>query len=262
MQELLVSEPAQGTWEIKHNGLDLHAFYDWRGSDTTLVTFTGAVGAKVETVPVWSAFRASSGIDVNRILISDPTLAISKRLRLGWYAGSRFHTNLEDEITQLIEHGAQGTRVVLFGPSAGGYTALVQGSKIAGSTVIASNPQTDISIRPAFPGYLDIAWGVGSHSGLPFTTSVVDVYREPVNTRVVYVQNQGDAHHIEFHQIPFIDSVHPDNPVHIMRPDLGQGHVGPDADSFHKLFTIVCGTPEWEKLVSKLEALELTNLSA
>lgn len=260
LSELLHSDPSVGTWEIEHNGLKVHAYYDWRDADTTLVTFTGSVNAKVTTVPVWSAFGATSGIGVNRLFISDPTLAITQRLRLGWYAGNKLHPALEDEVTQLIQYAARGTRVVLFGPSAGGYTALVQGSRLPGSTVIASNPQTDITIRPAFPKYLELAWGVNDHTGLLFTKNVVDVYRNPVDTQVVYVQNLGDTHHIEYHQNPFLNAVHPDNRVHVLHPDLGDGHVGPDAESFNRLFTTVCGISEWADLVSAIQTIDLTNI--
>lgn len=258
MRHLLESDPTHGTWEIDHNGIKLHAFLDWKGADTTLVTFTGAVSLKVDTVPVWSAFKSSAGLGVNRLFISDPTLAISKKLRLGWYAGNTLQPDLENDVTRLIEYAAQGTRIVLFGPSAGGFTSLVQASRLPGSTVLVSNPQTNIKIRKAFPGYMRLAWDLGEHAEPPFTTNVVDVYRQPVETQIVYMQNQGDEHHIEFHQRPFTEALHPDNKMTTVSPDLGPGHIGPDAESFHRLFHAVCRNPDWNDLVDEVQSLHLT----
>lgn len=258
LADLFECEPTHGSWDIDHNGMKLHALLDWKGADTTLVTFTGAVSPKVDTVPVWSAYRSSEGLGVNRLFISDPTLAITKKLRLGWYAGNSLQPDLQNDVTRLIEYASQRTRVVLFGPSAGGFTSLVQASRLPGSTALVSNPQTDIAIRPAFPSYKQHAWGLPHDVAHPFITNVVDVYRRPKRTQIVYLQNLGDEYHVEFHQRPFMDALHPGNKVTTVSPDLGPGHIGPDAESFNRLFRAVCRTPDWDQLVDAVQSLHLT----
>lgn len=182
-------------------------------------------------------------IEVNRLLISDPSLYLDIELRLGWYAGNKYQPNLQDDISRVIKHLTNGQRVVLFGASGGGFAALEQSLRLQGGvTAVVSNPQTNIFnyYKTVSDNYLSVAWGIKDSDLIPFTSSVVTGYREKVDAKVLYLQNSGDTYHVSRHMIPFMDSLHPENQVEVMTPYIGKGHIGPGKDSFIDLLSKVC----------------------
>lgn len=229
---------------------------------TTFIAFSGAMSPKLRTVPAYQGNGTSMHLSANRMLVSDPSLILTDELRLAWYGGSRRQADFQDVLTEIIRSFVGSTRAVLFGPSGGGFTALLQASRLPGSTAIVSNPQTDVKRfnRVAVERYLRIAWGIGSldEGPLPFVDEVISIYERPVAASVVYVQNAGDVHHVENHLAPFLDRLHPANQVVQLIPDLGPGHIGPDKESFARLFSVVCDEPDWAPMVASVQALEIT----
>lgn len=253
----------RGTAEIDYNGVPLHVFQAWVDAPTTVVSFSGAVSTKVTTVPAYAGYGLTSGLGVNRILISDPSLAINDRLTLGWYAGNTTQPDLQNDLTRIIRALVRDTRVVFFGPSGGGFACLVQAPRFPGSTTVVSNPQTDIRryVPAAVDRYLTSMWGFGGATGEasepPFQYSVLDTYRAPVDTSIVYLQNFGDKHVID-HLVPFLQAAHPDNRIIPVLPDLGQGHVGPDKESLKRVLSVVCETGTWRNMRSAVQRVEIT----
>lgn len=259
-------ESVRGTVEVDVGGYPLHFFYDWRDAATTLVTFSGTVSSKVEHVPAWAGDGISRGLGMNRVLISDPSVKLSTDLRLGWYAGNARQPNLQDVLTRLIDglHSPE-RRLILFGPSGGGFAALLQASVIPGSVALVSNPQTDITrfTRAAVDRYLSRAWGRGGGaddvwSRLPFVHEVVTLYAAPGSSRTIYLQNAGDADHIERHYAPFRRSVSPDREVEYLLPNLGPGHIGPDKETFRRLLKALRDTRSWDDLRDEIHSIPLT----
>lgn len=249
-----------GNYDIEH-GLPIQMYWAGRGSDTTFVAFNGAVGPTYTTVPAYAGFGTTQHLPANVLLLSDPSMIIEERLTLGWYAGSTRQPTLQEDLTRIIRSFAGDSRVVMFGPSGGGYAALEQARRLPGSTAIVSNPQTDITryLPAAVERYLEIAWDIeGSAGSLPFAHQVVDAWAGLVEAQVVYVQNEGDLDHVQNHLQPFLERMHPGNRVARLVPNLGEGHVGPDKDSFMRLFDLVVRTPEWGALSNALDGFQVT----
>lgn len=256
-------EGVRGTVEIQLGDLPLHFFYDWRGVGTTFVTFSGSSSPKVKHVPAWAAKGTTDNLGVNRVLISDPSIILHEELRLGWYAGNRFQTDLQDQLTTLVTGISEGTRLIMFGPSGGGFTSLFHASRIPGATAIVSNPQTDFRLftESAVRWYLETAWNARLEDlpQLPLISSVLDMYdRDCVDAKIIYLQNEGDHDHVQKHLQPFLNTVHQDLALVVLRPYLGEGHLGPDKESFVRLFETVVANPDWNVLTDKLRDLPIT----
>lgn len=250
------------TVELVHGTLSLLCHWENKGADTTLVTFSGAVGSKVETVPAFLGMRVTSPFSVNRLLISDPALALSSDLRLGWYAGTNEWSSLPVDVSEVIHRFSMGGRTVLFGPSGGGFAALEQSVRIPGATVLAVNPQTDILMydRAAVERYRDICWpghGEFRQDETPFIHSVVSRFAEPVDASVIYVQNTGDRFHVRQHLNPFREAAHSSNKIFYAESYFGDGHIGPSAADYHKLLEAILGTAEWDEIVKRVESLKI-----
>lgn len=253
------SDRAQGDLEIMHGRRPIHLRWRDRGADATLVIFSAAVARTVTTVPVYSGRGSTAELDANVLMISDPALKRHQKLRLGWYAGSRDHPTAQPDLATIVSYLARDSRTVLFGGSGGGYAALDQGLRLPGATVLVSNPQTDIERydQLAIDRYLELAWDATSFDGIPIRRSIVEEYSRPVDTSVIYIQNTGDAHHVNQHRQPFLDALHPGNRVHLMTPSFGNGHVGPGNKCFTELFELVTRETDWTRLTSRLDAQPL-----
>lgn len=258
---LNVRARVHGAVEIDLGGLPLHFFYDWRESDTTFVSFSGAASAKVKHVPAWAGDGISRRLGVNRVLISDPSVILSTDLRLAWYAGNTLQPMLQQDLVMLIAGIVAGTRTILFGPSGGGFAALLYAAALPGAVAVVSNPQTDISRyqKVAVDRYMAVAWGMPSLDPArpPFRHEVLSLYRQVLDVDVVYVQNAGDTNHIDEHYRPFRDIAHK-NRVEYLLPYLGLGHVGPDRDSFICLLETVRDHSDWGALTAALHRIALT----
>lgn len=251
--------PSSGRYEIDLGDLTIPCSWESRGHGTTFVTFSGALTPNITELPAFVGWGTTRHLRCNVLMISDPSLAIDPKLRLGWYAGSTAQPDLQTQLTEIIQRFAGDSRTVLFGASGGGYAALEQARRLPGSVVIASNPQTDIlkySPRDV-ERYLSIAWNSTADEGsaLPFAHEVVTAYSSPVDAQVVYIQNESDQFHIDNHEQPFREQLHPDNQVHFVRGAFGDGHVGPDKDQFMRLFAEVTGERRWGRVCDAVDAV-------
>ena len=239
----------------------------WQNKDSavTLVTFSAALTKNAApTVPIFSGRRTTSDLKSNVLMISDPSLILSKDLMLGWYAGNAVLGEVQSEIAKIISVFAGDTRLVLFGASGGGFAALDQATRLPGATALVINPQTDITKYPYYSRYKEIVWGdkyAGpSEESLPIRTNVLDEYSTPVDARVIYVQNVEDKHHFVDQMKPFKTILHPQNDVIFVERELGQGHFGPDAASMTKLFELVTEVADSRELEGLLSDVDLVSV--
>lgn len=259
------TEPVQGDIEIKHGKRPVHINWRDRGLATTLVVFTAAVSKTVKTVPVFSGRRVASDLNANLLMISDPTLKASIDLTIAYYAGSTIHPNLQSDLTEIIRSVTAGARVVLFGGSGGGFPALEQSTRLPGSTVLLLNPLTHVNLIPrgSHAPYFQHAWRTAppeNPGDVRFVNSVIDSFREPVDTQVVCLQNARDEFHVKHYWQPFIDALHPDNRVLTLGPALGEGHTGPNKPSMRRLMECVVEHSEWGDLTEAVQRLKITHL--
>ena len=250
-----------GLVEIRH-GLPLHLHWTDNGSDVTFVAFAGAMLSTTHTVPIFGGYTLTRKLASNVLLVSDPALVLDTSLTIVWYAGTQQVDHLQRDLTGIIRSLVGRTRVVLFGPSGGGFAALEQAPRFPGSTVLVSNPLTHVNLEPRehVDQYFDLAWGIDSPADpaeAPFVHEVISTYSEPVDTSIVCSQNAGDSYHDQLHWGPFLKQLHPQNRVLTLRPDLGPGHVGPGKRPFLELFRAVTEHEEWEEIQREVRAVEL-----
>jgi len=225
-----------------------------RGANATVVIFGGAVSGSIGSVPIYSGIGVGSELPANMLLISDPTLQLSRDLTLGWYAGNKEWPNLQSDLSQLIVALAGGTSIVLFGGSGGGFAALDQGARIPGSTVVASNPQTNILkyYRAPVERYITHAWGGRGNFDLYARHDLVSTYASPVDCDVVLFQNMRDAFHLRYHFGPFKEACSNGNQVVGVTSDVGGGHKGLGPQEMVGLLNSVLSADGWPTLLSGL----------
>ncbi|MFI8778214.1 hypothetical protein ACIGH6_14175 [Brachybacterium paraconglomeratum] len=229
-----------GTITIEYGGMPIDLMYEDRGYDATVIFFHAALNRDTAQIPAFIGGSFSEGIPANRVFVADPSLAMHPELRLAWYAGNARQPDLQFLLPSILHHLIPaGQRVVLFGPSGGGFAALYYGTFFPGSVAVAVNPQTSLfryhahEVQP----WIDLAWAPGlGLADLPVTVDLTARYRFSVETEAWFVQNRGDTFHVREHQTPFLSAMHESNRVHLIDLDSGDGHIPPPRE---QLATIV-----------------------
>ncbi|MEV7606536.1 alpha/beta hydrolase [Paenarthrobacter sp. NPDC089322] len=249
IHEFLASDSVpSGLIEIEHQGLPIEILNLPSNSDTTFVCFHGAAEKDVQ-LPWFLGQGVTSGLPVNRIFISDPSLRKSTDFNLAWYAGSREQPDLQEilaDVIRRIVRATGGYNVVLFGSSAGGYASLALARFFPTSLALAVNPQTSISrfYSGAVERYMTHAWEMpGSEmTELPATVAhdLVPAYSAGFSHTVGLIQNAKDWFHIQNHQLPFVDEVGESENLYMLMdrwgPDSGDGHIPPPKELLRSCF--------------------------
>jgi len=251
-----------GLLAIEEADTSIDVLYEPRGALTTVVFFHAAITAPNVKLPYITGQTLHGGAHVNRIWIADPSLYRDPALGLAWYTGTDA-LPLDERIPDLIgrlHRAAGGNRLVLFGPSGGGYAALRHGHAIPGSLAIAVNPQTSIArySRSHVVKYARIAFGASSDAEVDEVIDRIDgdlCRRYEVDGNfVIYVQNRGDWHR-EAHMRPFLERVARRDRVWTLEGEWGKGHVVVPPDVLRELVTAVVSTSgPWERALVKLES--------
>lgn len=249
---LKTSEIPPGYQVIIENGLPIDVISQNRGSDTTVVFFQGAIDPSW-TLPAFGGMGVSTDVPVNRIFISDPSLVLTDRLNLGWFVGNS-RMNTQQKLLSIIRHivGTWGEqRLVFFGASGGGFASLFFSAHFPGSLAIVSNPQTNVAKyeQPAVERFAEVSYGIKGPdpmSKLPddVTTDLLELYREPRGNMVAYMQNITDLLHVRNHMEPLLAATHPDNEIHVLLGEWGQGHVAPPKP-IHVQALTVAASGDW-----------------
>ncbi len=230
-----------GLITVHHEGLPIDIRHDPRGFPTTTVFFNAAITNPKLRYPFFSGVGISELLPTDRIHVHDPSLYLDDDLKLAWYAGSRKQNLLQEVLPQiLLALLPAGQRVVTSGSSGGGFAALYYGTKLPHATAVPVNPQTSIArYNPRIVArYAELAWGVTGGdpvSRIPAQLDLVEIYRGPVQNRTWYIQNTGDASHVDEHMRPFLESAHADNDVEAIFVDAGTGHVPPPKEFVTKV---------------------------
>lgn len=236
---LAVPAPITGAWTIHVGRAPLDLLVEDRGAPTTIVFLSAALPAGDRRLPLFSGSGIAGDLKVNRIHISDPSLALDPHLRVAWYAGYE-GVDLPDAIVQVVRHvqEAMGARhLALFGASAGGFAALSLGQLLGDVLSVAVNPQTSIERYNAksWTDYIEACFGCEGTDAARATLrtkvrSAVDVtYSEGFPNTILYVQNARDAH-MRVHLIPFARAVGAHDRLGYLIGSWGSGHVPPPKD--------------------------------
>ncbi|MCC9193845.1 hypothetical protein LOC59_09340 [Arthrobacter sp. zg-Y916] len=245
---------ANGYHIIADGETPLVVLNNYRGYETTVVFFHAAI-EPLYTLPVITGLGISADAPVNRVFISDPSLALDETLNLAWFAGStgqRLQGIIEDVVAKVSNsHGS--SRLVFFGASGGGFASLYYSAQFPGSIAVVANPQTDI--RRYHPDAVEkfFATCFPVHVPHSLTTDVTELYSAIVPNTVLYMQNRSDDSHIREHFGPFMERLHPANDVRVLQGDWGVGHAAPPkqllSDILHNL-----GEGNWDESLSHFTA--------
>jgi pimeloyl-ACP methyl ester carboxylesterase len=207
-------------------------------SDVVVVALHGALNRAKTALPRFERVRSLGDLGVNVLAIGDPTLDLDSSLSLAWYLGTRT-LDLHEVLARVVSTVARqlGTgRTILLGSSGGGFAALQLGALLPGATVVAMNPQTDVTRYHArfSERALDAIFGVdgAQDEAVLHRISVARRYAGVEHeTRIRYLANRGDIHHVKEHAEPFWSSCGDRTDLEITWLDLGNGHISPGLET-------------------------------
>ena len=191
-----------------------------KNSGYFIVVFTGAVDRSNAKAPFFSGSRLSDLLGVPLVAFADPSLGVSEKLTLSWYAGNRFDTTFPILISKIISdfRCIFGLKPIVIGGSGGGFACLAQPVLCNDSIdYIAFNPQTSISrylpnfvdayINEAFVDNKEISRCVPEdfYRFLDEQGVLHDLVATPAceNSRIFYLQNDIDSH-VRDHALPYL----------------------------------------------------------
>lgn len=198
--------------------LPLHALYQPGTSETLIVVFHGAIDREKYSLPRFEWLGTLSARSEHVLYVSDPTLALSSDLQIGWFVGSA----LADELARVVRLAERARRtlgvkrLLFMGGSAGGYASLMAAARSADSRALAFNPQITISeyyprfvtrfLQVALPEFKDFQQ---ARANLPRRLSVLDAIPSSARMagRALIVQNSGDSFHMGHHLSQLADQL-------------------------------------------------------
>jgi hypothetical protein len=152
------------------------------------------------------------------LCVSDPTLELHNGLDLGWYLGTAEHDASED-LAEVIRGfaaklGVPDDRIVIWGSSGGGFSALAVASRIKKATAVAINAQTDIftfknsqaveAVKKSCFGGQSVKH-IREHFGP--RVNMAQAWKSNRSSRAILLQNTLDAYHYTHHFIPFWEAL-------------------------------------------------------
>lgn len=199
----------------------------WRpkdGAKRLYVFFAGDADRAKREPPVFHRWKWADKFDGHCLFVADPTLFLERTMGLGWYVGTaefdcmRVIAPLVNELAERC--GLERRNVISYGSSGGGFAALKLGEWLPGMTVVAINPQTDIT---AYHGrsadkFLRICFAKRTReearSAFPDRLTIGADPKSLRMCRIIYAQNDVDVHHHDMHYKPFRDRMSVGAPPH------------------------------------------------
>jgi hypothetical protein len=146
--------------------------------------------------------------------VADPTLELHDEMNLGWYLGTDQH-DVSEELSGFIRRFAEALgipddKIVIWGSSGGGFSALAVTSHIEKATAVAINAQTDI-FAYEIARYIETvrrccfsnqtAEDIREHFGP--RVNMAQAWRGNSSSRAILIQNKLDTHHYACHFKPY-----------------------------------------------------------
>lgn len=145
--EFDASSPARYIVQDDNSSLPIDLLFYPRDSDRLLVGFHGAEDRKFADFPKFQFVRSFLTRKESLLFISDSTLLQGEKINIGWCAGNA-RTPLATLLSRAVRKAGStlGVRqTVLAGHSAGGFSAVLVGSRVPNSRAISVNGQSIVS---------------------------------------------------------------------------------------------------------------------
>jgi|GEM_PF-1872039 len=195
-------------------------YYAGREQQRLFVMLSAATRRSEQRLPVfnrwtWAEMKMFPG---HVLCVADPTLELHDEMNLGWYLGTDEHDATE-ELSRFIRHfaGALGIpddKIVIWGSSGGGFSALALASRIEKATAVAINAQTDIfayelariveAMRRSCFGN-QMAQQIQEQFGP--RVNMGQAWRSNRSSRAILIQNTLDTHHYACHFKPYWEAL-------------------------------------------------------
>lgn len=245
---LEITEIPTGIYTIHDRGHIIDFHYSNEGSNNLSVFFHGAVPAArlpELKMPIFSGKNIPLGVKTDRMMMSDATMAVHRKLRLGWFSGTtEFDLAARvDEILAKVTALKNFKRLLLIGGSQGGFAALRASHRLPGSIAMIWNPQIRVEHffwKSHLQGFLKFCFNAESYKKVPAKIrkerrlDLTEVYSKRSGQNGVFLmQNLEDVEHVEDHAKPFAECLGFD-------PDslsTGINHIGPSA---------ICALGDWQ----------------
>lgn len=256
-----------GRFAISYGGVPVDFYYDAvENAKATIVMFHGSTRKDVN-LPMLAGAGITSGLAVNRLAVSDPSLTAdsSCELILSWYAGSSQQPELQYFLERVIRRisALSGTQNLIFmGGSGGGFASLEISRRFEKSVALVMNPQTSLGrYYPALvTQYLNNCWnGLASVTMLPSSIAhdLVGDYPQELNHTVAYLQNTRDKHHVDNHQAPFLKKSGGSQKVFVLMDAWGdptkKSHVPPPREIIRSILTgLIESDGDWASCLLEL----------
>ena len=247
-----------GISTIYSGGLPIDVLVSPGSSDTTIFFFHGAIERHFK-LPVLSGLGISGGLEANRVFISDPSLVLDNQLMLSWYAGNFHQPDLQQVLVSIFKRivmSLGSSRAVFFGGSGGGFASLFFASHFQNSLALVFNPQTNIEeySERAVRDFAAKAFRVETPhnsmlSELPsdVVVDLCELYREPKDTKIAYLQNANDEKHLQAHLRPFSQAIHSGTEFLLLKEPWQDGHSPPPKTLLSQLLNLAVSSNDWTR---------------
>lgn len=236
-------------------------YFDGKEQQRLFVMLSAAVRRSKHSLPVfnrwtWAERRKFPG---HVLCVADPTLELHDDMNLGWYIGTDEH-DASEELSMFIRGFAEALgipegKIVIWGSSGGGFSALALASHIEKATAVAVNAQTDIfayeiaqaikTVRRSCFGN-QTAMQIQEHFGP--RVNMAQAWRNNRSSRAILIQNTLDTHHYTCHFKPFWEAL----------GGTTEGGAAPGGRHYAWLYSDPAGhVPESEQMIP--EILDLIN---
>ena len=191
-------------------------YYAGHEQQPLFVILSGRVDRAKHSLPsfsrwAWAEQRMFPG---HVLCVADPTLELHEGLELGWYLGTAEH-DASEELADLLRRFAERLgipegKIIFWGSSGGGFSALALASRMENTTAVAINAQTNILVYDVAQATENIrrhCFGGKSireiQSRFGPRVNVIQAWNNNRRSRAILLQNTCDTHHYAHHFKPF-----------------------------------------------------------
>jgi hypothetical protein len=231
-------------------------YYAGKEQQRLFVMLSAATRRNEQRLPVfnrwtWAETKKFPG---HVLCVADPTLELHDEMNLGWYLGTDEH-DVSEELSRFIRRFAEALgipedKIVIWGSSGGGFSALAVTSHIEKATAVAINAQTDV-FAYEIARYIETvkrccfrnqtATQIQEHFGT--RVNMAQAWRNNRSSRAILIQNKLDTHHYACHFKPFWEAL----------GGAAEGGATPDGRHYAWLYNDSNGhAPESEQMVPEI----------
>ena len=210
-----VFQEDEHTYTIEKNGIPVHFYLNHQKGKKLLISLPGATDRQKKFYN-FQRYTWSCNMDYSFMSVLDPTITEENDLSIGWFQGKYDQYALEAFIDALKEmfkiNKIDEKDVIFFGSSAGGFSSLKLANSFLESKIVVINPQIYIyrySENP-YKALLNYSYPNIKQEEVESTYKnrlEVSIDFAKRNAPIYYYQNLSDAHHMEKHFKPYLESI-------------------------------------------------------